>query len=195
MPTRKFYAIKRPEKGKGKKKKERMVVLDSSSDTEDDFMPIPKTKKKLYHDGIALLKEELQALRQEIHRVGNEVHSICADVQHMRCIDRRMKVPYAIDRRMKVPYALHRQLTDTFKCSICCQSPTTPPVIFGRCCKSIIGCQSCVDEWYRGEDGMEKNCPLCGSERALPETMRVHRLDDFLLAIEPLISGAEDATD
>ena len=43
----------------------------------------------------------------------------------------------------------------------------TPPVIFARCCKIILGCQSCVDSWYRGEDVQERKhsipgklCPL-----------------------------------
>ena len=50
-----------PEKGKGKKK-ERMVIVDCSSDKEDDFMPNLKARKKPDHDGIALLKKKMQAL-------------------------------------------------------------------------------------------------------------------------------------
>ena len=87
---------------------------------------------------------------------------------------------------MKIPTALHR------KCNICQHSPITPPVIFARCCKSIIGCQSCVDTWYRGDSGISKKCPLCGTERALPETMRLHGLDDFLQGIQPILTQPQD---
>ena len=95
---------------------------------------------------------------------------------------------FTIDRRMKIPVALQSLLMDSFKCQICQTAPICPPVIFARCCKSIIGCEMCVDTWYRGEDGISRNCPRCLTERALPETMRLHGLDDFLKAIKPLVA-------
>ena len=92
---------------------------------------------------------------------------------------------------MKIPAALHRKLSDAFKCNICQHSPITI-ILFARCCKSIVGCQSRVDTWYRGDSGISKKCPLCGTDRALPETMRLHGLDDFLQAIQPILTQPQD---
>ena len=169
--SRKFYAIKRSltpaEKGKGRKRPQ--IVVESSTSESDDFQPTPHTtslkKKKASSPAAATseIKEELGAIRQDL-----------------RCL-------FEIDSRMKVPVALYRQLCGTFKCVVCHSAPIEPPVIFGRCCKAILGCQSCIDTWFQGEEGMTKQCPRCGSERALPETMHIHGLDDFLRAIKPLL--------
>ena len=166
-----FYAIKRSlapahEKGKGRKRPQ--IVVESSTSESDDFQPTPRTttlKKKASSPASATseIKEELGAIRQ-----------------NLRCL-------FEIDSRMKVPVALYRQLCGTFKCVVCHSAPIEPPVIFGRCCKAILGCQSCIDTWFQGEEGMTKQCPRCGSERALPETMRLHGLNDFLRAIKPLL--------
>ena len=40
---------------------------------------------------------------------------------------------------LKVPAVLHRKLSETFKCNI----PAFRPVIFARCCKSIVVCRAC----------------------------------------------------
>ena len=49
--------------------------------------------------------------------------------------------------------------------------------------------------WFVGEDGRSRSCPLCRSERAYSETCRLHGLDEFLTAIQPLLcdkkSGAK----
>ena len=79
-----------------------------------------------------------------------------------------------LSKGMKLPPGLHRLLHDTFKCNICQSSPIRSPVMFTCCCKSILGCERCVDSWYSGEDGRSKKCPLCRSERAFTETVRIH---------------------
>ncbi len=72
-----------------------------------------------------------------------------------------------------------------------------PPVIFARCCKQILGCQSCVDKWYRqdGEDSATRNCPLCRCERAYAETSIIKGLEEFLLGIAPLLSDEDNTAD
>ena len=100
---------------------------------------------------------------------------------------------FTIDRGMKIPVALQSLLMDSFKCQICQTAPICPPVIFAHCCKSIIGCETCVDTSYRGEDGISRNCPRFLTERALPETMRLHGLDDFLKAIKPLVAEPQSS--
>ena len=61
------------------------------------------------------------------------------------------------------------------------------PVIFARCCKSILGCEACVDTWFGGGQG-SKTCPLCRAERAYTETCRLNELDNFLSTIHPLLA-------
>ena len=58
-----------------------------------------------------------------------------------------------------------------------------PPIIFAKCCKSILGCQPCVDRWYRGKEGQRKYCPQCRSERAYVETCKMNGLDVGIAAL------------
>ena len=38
-------------------------------------------------------------------------------------------------------------------------------------------------------------CPLCGVDRALSETMRLHGLDDFLQSIQPILTEPQTTCD
>ena len=87
---------------------------------------------------------------------------------------------------MKIPAGLYRLIADTFRCQICRKTPITPPAIYARCCKRIIGCEGCVDTWYSGES--VRTCPHGRCERAYAETMRIRGLDDFLHGIDPLFN-------
>lgn len=91
--------------------------------------------------------------------------------------------------KTKLPPGLLRQLNETFKCHICSNVPMKPPIIFARCCKRILGCQVCVDRWFRGDDEESTThaCPLCHGERAYAETSIIKGMDDFLLAIAPML--------
>ena len=99
-----------------------------------------------------------------------------------------------LTKGMKLPPGLYIQLKETFKCHICQASPITPPVIYTSCCKNLLGCESCVDKWYSGNEGRARNCPLCRYERGLPETSRLNGLDDFLHSISSLFADDEDDT-
>lgn len=87
-----------------------------------------------------------------------------------------------------LPIALKVLLQDTFKCAICTGVPIKPPVIATKCCRSILGCEACVNGWFSGDDACTKMCPKCRGERGLAETMRLHGLDDFLLEIQKIFS-------
>ena len=67
-----------------------------------------------------------------------------------------------------------------------------PPIIFAKCCKTLLGCQTCVDTWYRGEQGQARACPKCRGERAYVETCRIVGLDDFMVKIAPLLQENAD---
>lgn len=94
---------------------------------------------------------------------------------------------FKISSSLSVPIALRRLLYDTFRCAICQATPMTPPVIFARCCKTILGCQSCVDSWYRGEDGQQRTWPKCREPRAYVETTKLNGLDEFLGAVADIL--------
>ena len=97
-----------------------------------------------------------------------------------------------LTKGMKLPPGLYIQLKQTFKCKICHTSPISPPVIYTRCCKNILGCETCVDHWYNGNEGRTRNCPLCRNERSLPETSRLNGLDEFLHNISPLLEDVDE---
>ena len=94
---------------------------------------------------------------------------------------------------MAIPIGLKSVMYDRFKCIIC-QNTMEAPIIFAKCCKSIIDCQNCVDQWYRGEEGQTRSCPKCRTELAFVETSRVVGLEEFLQAIGPLIDDQMQST-
>ena len=93
-----------------------------------------------------------------------------------------------VSTKLNFPIGYASLLSESFLCKICC-SIIVPPAIFGRCCRTIIGCQSCVDRWYRGDGGLEKKCPLCRGDRGFADTCKVSGLDDFLLATDKMLSA------
>ena len=94
---------------------------------------------------------------------------------------------FEVNKQLPIPFGLRKVLQETFQCCIC-QSTMTPPIIFGRCCKSLIGCQSCVDRWFQGDTGlMQQTCPKCRAERVYAETCVIKGIDGFLVAIQPLV--------
>ena len=80
-----------------------------------------------------------------------------------------------------VPPALRLLFDQAFKCKICLDT-SVPPIIVTKCCRSILGCQSCVDQWYAGDDGLSKSCPNCRADRGYAETFR-------LLGVDELVNG------
>jgi len=67
--------------------------------------------------------------------------------------------------------------------------PIKPPMIITKCCKSILGCETCCLNWYSGAEATMKRCPLCRAERGLSETMRLAGLDDFLDTLQYYFSN------
>ena len=87
----------------------------------------------------------------------------------------------------KVPLGLSTQLCDSFRCNICKTTPLRPPAIFARCCKRILGCMECTDKWYKGEEGMIKDCPLCRGDRGYTDTSKILGLDDLIFTVRDLL--------
>lgn len=126
------------------------------------------------------------------HQSSDVITEVLSEIKAVR---KDLQGLFQLSKGMKLPPGLHRQLCDTFKCQICHLAPIRPPVIFTRCCKQLVGCQSCVNQWYLGEQGIGHSCPLCRCERAYAETTAVKGLDDFLTVVAPLLCRDEEAHD
>ena len=64
-----------------------------------------------------------------------------------------------------------------------------------KCCKSVIGCERCVNAWYTGPEALTKTCPACRAERGYSETMLLRGLDSFLLEIKKVIQTDDEKDD
>ena len=131
-------------------------VADTSSDSDQE--PGPRKKAKIsQHD-----------IDKNIKGIKDQLDSL-----------------FTVQKTLKVPLALRKIFAEDFQC-VCCEGVMKPPIIFSRCCKRLIGCEACIDTWFKGEGARSKQCPHCGTERAFTETSRVNGLDEFLEAIAKL---------
>lgn len=97
-----------------------------------------------------------------------------------------------LSKETKIPLGLHRMLCDTLKCKICPSVPMTPPIIVSKCCKTVVGCEKCVNEWYSGPDALTKTCPSCRAERGYNETMLLRGFDDFITEVKKVIQTQDE---
>lgn len=140
-PARKLYAIPEGDLhqarsvSKNKKRKFAGTTITLDDDTDDDFdLREPAVEKSK-----CCCNRELQ----EIHQKLDSVLSLTPE--------------------SKVPLGL-KMMLQAFMCFICREFPIKPPVIFSKCCRSIIGCEHCINRWYSGEDVTTKMCPKCRAE-------------------------------
>ena len=94
---------------------------------------------------------------------------------------------FSLTENSHIPLGLKRVIRDTFQCTICRQVPIHPPVIVTKCCKTILGCETCVNTWYSGPEMLSKTCPSCRAERGCNETMVFSWLDDFLIQMTKVL--------
>ena len=133
-PARKFFAIPQEDVNGGqhrpasaKKRKSRRTVartinLDTSDDSDSDFQSTRPAKIMRCQ-----CKEGMLNIQQKLDRV------------------------LSLTPRSKIPLGLKFVMEECFTCTICKGFPIQPPVIFAKCCRSIIGCEACVHTWYSGE--------------------------------------------
>ena len=164
-----MYAI--PEKDLRSKRAKQIVISESESD--DDFQQPVRKRFASSPEGSTCSSKVL-----------SEVKHICKDIKSL----------FQISGHMKIHLAYIGIFTTHFNAISAVHRPSPlPPVIFARCRKRLLGCQTCVDGWYQGEEGMACSCPLCWSERAYADTTPIKGMDEFLRAIVPLL-GSNDNT-
>ena len=117
---------------------------------------------------------------QKKHHVMEDIATIKSDIELIKTFTK--------DATTKIPLALQVAMQDAFRCTICHIVPIREPIMFAKCCKSIVGCEQCTDRWYSGEDSLTKRCPLCRAERGFAETMRLNGLAGFLQAMEDVFA-------
>ena len=161
-PRRKYYAVLR--KDLSSDPSSNNVII---SDSEDDFEP---RKKRARKDD-----KPLQIIQQDISEIKEQITDFMS-----------------LSTDLKIPLALRRIVRDTFKCRICHRVPIKPPLIITKCCKTILGCEVCVNSWFSGTDALTKNCPTCRTDRGYNETMLLRGLDDFLAQIRSVIQTEEE---
>ena len=167
LPRRKVFAVPKSDLSKKKTSNSAGVSIDS----DGDFQP-PQQKKR---------KDELEVKIDHMRHEMEEIKDVLYDMMHL-------------DRETKIPLSLRRIIRDAFKCKICLSVPINAPVIMTKCCKTILGCERCVNEWYSGEDALVKKCPSCRVERGYNETMILRGLDEFLLSIECVMDTSQEST-
>ena len=90
-----------------------------------------------------------------------------------------------VNSNLQLPLGLSTLLLDAFRCHICQSSPLA---MFARYCNRILGCRRCVDNWYKGEEGPSRTCPLCRNDWGFTDTAKLLGLDDLLLAVKGVIN-------
>ena len=158
-----MYAIRMGDREqKLKWKKSSPVILD-----ESDEELAPKKRSKFTSD-----HEEMK----------EDIAGIAAVVRDIK----------ELDKTSTVPLAMKKLVTDAFKCKLCLQAPMRIPPIFTRCCRTLLGCENCVNGWYSGTDALTKTCPVCRAERGYSETMVLRGLDDFLTGINKIMNPEDN---
>lgn len=138
------------------------------SDSEDDFQPRRKAKKQDREDAVL-----------------TGISDIKSSIAEMM----------SITESTRIPLGLYKIARDTFRCSICHIVPARPPIIVAKCCKTILGCEQCVNGWFSGPDALSKSCPSCRADRGYNETMLLRGLDDFIVGIKNLIQTSDERDD
>ena len=117
------------------------------STTEEDLQAPTHKRSKRMDVGV----DELEAIREDLGSLNDKIDKI-----------------FAVTKDVQPGSKLF--LSDALRCKIYLDSPAKPLIILAKCCKSILGCQQCVDGWYE-DGGLTKSCPACRSLHGLTETI------------------------
>ena len=129
---------------------------------------------------------------EPISKKGRYEEKLDALITEVGCIKDSLSEMMTLSADCRMPLGLKRILKETFKCRICPSIPIRPPVIASKCCKTLLGCESCINSWYSGPDALTKTCPFCRAERGYNETMMLRGLDEFLIQIRKVVQEEEE---
>ena len=152
--------------------KKRHSIPESDSDSDQ---PTPKKLKVDTTDRIERIESNMEDVLHEIDSIKTSIN----DILHL-------------NDQSRVPLGLQSLIRDAFQCKICLCTPIKPPVIMSKCCKSILGCEGCVNGWFDGPEALLKSCPACNTERGYSETLMLKGLDSFLTEIKGVIQTEDE---
>ena len=178
--SRKIYAVvllpdadtrvSHPKRPAVKSAKSNLQYCDISDDSGDeDFVPKKQRSSQL---------ADLQNVQAEIGQVKYMVSEILE-----------------VNKALPMPIGIVKIIKDAFKCKICHETPMQAPVIATKCCNSLLGCESCVNKWYDGVNGLSKKCPHCNEPRGYAFTFQFKGLDEFLTGVTGMLRQEQDKSD
>ena len=132
-------------------------------------------------------EEEEEVHGRKIAKLAAKVDTVLGEMSMIRSVFDEAMV---LTKDNQIPPGLRKGLRDTFKCRICLNT-ISPPLVVMKCCRILLGCEACVNNWFTGEDALTKQCPSCRIERGYTETMVLRGMDDFLRSL----GNCELATD
>lgn len=118
--------------------------------------------------------------RASMTAVENKLDIVLSDLESVKSV---VDDIMSVTKDSSIPLGLKKILRDTLKCRICLSAPIVLPVVITKCCKVLLGCEICVNEWYRGDDALTKPCPACKHTRGYNETMILRGLDELLTTL------------
>lgn len=69
---------------------------------------------------------------------------LCAISHDVAAIHEKTDAIMSLTKDAKIPLGLKKLLNDALKCHIC-TSVMKPPLIIAKCCKTLIGCEECIN--------------------------------------------------
>ena len=139
---------------------------DAENDEDSDMlMPLPKRKRP-----------NESSLEVKIDEINEEIKSMKKEIQKF----------HNLAFRHKFSASLLSELEESFSCLICKRAPARKPLLGCIECSSVIGCQTCVNEWYSGANSLNKKCPKCRVERGLSKSIILRGFDGLLTQIKNL---------
>ena len=89
-----------------------------------------------------------------------------------------------------IPLPLVHVLMQTFQCVICL-AVIEPPVAYASCCQRLLGCMTCVDQWFKtSRSVLQAQCPHCKSPRGYSKVAEMKGLGDFLRQVRRILQPA-----
>lgn len=149
-------------------------------------------RKKSNNNKLEEMIEDIVSNVTDIKSIKEGVEDLNLWLDDLKSIKEMLVKVLSATSNTKVPVALDPLFRDAFKCTICAIVPIQPPLIVSKCCKSILGCQSCIDTWFSGENACSKSCPKCRAERGYAETMRLNGFDELLTQLKNIMSSDTD---
>ena len=137
-------------------------------------------------------KRENDLVDEKLDDIIDELDGVDSTLQDVKG---KLDKVFALTKNTRVPLCFKQLISESFCCKICHVIPMKPPIIFALCCKTIVGCQGCVDEWYTSaerEAVLSKSCPACRGDRGYSQTVRLKGLDDLLKGVQPLFAEEGD---